>query len=411
MRARRISILLSCFLIAYTAVAVGFETWFTGDGEIEQLLCRFHVCSNAVQLQGAREQLWEAQAGAAERSIPAFQEALRRNPASSYRWSDLGEAYLRAGKLPSARHCFERAVSLGPHSPPILLRAGNFYFQVGEPRPALRLMAHILDQIREYDALLFSTYSAMVDDVAEVLGSGIPDNREAVESYSRYLLRRGSASDLSVAWDWVVQRGLADDTLFSAYLNFLVRHRLYEAAVETLEEYAGERMKERESGERVFNPGFEFAPLGAVLDWRVRPSRHVEVARDGAVFKSGSRSLRLRFQGTENLAYRHLSQKVIVEPGKYRFRAQFRSEAITTDQGVAFRVFDAERPSTFDIRTEQMVGTADWKKVEKTFSVPRATRLIEIQLVRKASWKFDSKIAGTVWIDEISLKKLPIFAK
>ena len=95
MRARRISILLSCFLIAYTAVAVGFETWFTGDGEIEQLLCRFHVCSNAVQLQGAREQLWEAQAGAAERSIPAFQEALRRNPASSYRWSDLGEAYLR----------------------------------------------------------------------------------------------------------------------------------------------------------------------------------------------------------------------------------------------------------------------------------------------------------------------------
>ena len=397
--------LLCCFVIIYSAVAIGFDTWFAGDGGIEQFLCRFHFCSNGVQLQGAREQLWEAKADAAERSIPAFQEALRRNPASSYRWADLGEAYLRAGKLAPARYCFERAVGLGPHSPPILLRAGNFYFQVGEPRPALRLMSRILDQIREYDAIIFSTYAAMVDDVADVLGRGIPENREAVASYFRHLLRRGSASGFRMAWDWIFKRSLADDRLFSNYIDSLLQHGLYEAAAQAVEEYAVERTKERESGEHLLNPGFEFEPLGAVLDWRVRPSRHVEVQRDATVFKTGSRSLRLRFLGPENLAYRRLSQKVIVQPDRYRFRAQVRTQAITTDQGIAFRVFDAENPSTFDIRTEQLLGTSDWKKVEKTFSIPRGTRLIEIQLVREASWKFDSKIAGTVWGDDISLKK------
>ena len=405
MLARRISILLSCFVITCTAVAISFDTWFAGDEEIEQFLCRFHFCSNGVQRLGAREQLWEAKAGAAERSIPAFQEALRRNPASSYRWCDLGEAYLRADKLAPARYCFERAVGLGPHSPPILLRTGNFYFQVGESRPALRLMSHILDQIREYDAIIFSTYAAMVDDFADVLRSGIPENQEVVESYFQYLLRRGSASDIRMAWDWIFKRSLADDRLFSSYIDSLLQHGFHEAAAQALEEYAVERVKEREGGEHVFNPGFEFEPLGAALDWRVRPSRHVEVERDSIVFRSGSRSLRLRFNGTENLAYRHLSQKVIVQPDRYRFRAQVRTEGITTDQGVAFRVFDAENPSTFDIRTERLLGTSDWKKVEKTFSIPRGTRLVEIQLVRQASWKFDSKIAGTVWIDDISLKK------
>ena len=80
-------------------------------------------------------------------------------------------------------------------------------------------MSRILDQIREYDAIIFSTYAAMVDDVADVLRSGIPENREAVASYFRHLLRRGSASGFRMAWAWIFKRSLADDRLFSSYID------------------------------------------------------------------------------------------------------------------------------------------------------------------------------------------------
>jgi hypothetical protein len=35
--------------------------------------------------------------------------------------------------------------------------------------------------------------------------------------------------------------------------------------------------------------------------------------------------------------------------------------------------------------------------------IPERTRLVEVRLVREASLKFDSKIRGTAWIDEVRL--------
>src|SRR2546427_13044195 len=96
----------------------------------------------------------------------------------------------------------------------------------------------------------------------------------------------------------------------------------------------------------------------------------------------------------------------VVKPGSYLFRAQVRTEGITTDQGVGFRISDAESSARLDIKTENLVGTSDWKKVEARFLVPPQTRLIRLQVIRQPSWKFDNKISGTTWIDEASLVRL-----
>jgi hypothetical protein len=109
--------------------------------------------------------------------------------------------------------------------------------------------------------------------------------------------------------------------------------------------------------------------------------RKFETTRDSEVFQTGSWSLRIRFSGTENVDYRHLTQRVIVEPGRHRFRAQLRSEGVAIDQGVGFRIFAVDRTSPLNVETALSAGTADWTVVETTFTVPRPTRLLEIQLL------------------------------
>ena len=86
-----------------------------------------------------------------------------------------------------------------------------------------------------------------------------------------------------------------------------------------------------------------------------------------------------------------------------RFRAAIRARGLTSDQGVGFRIYDAERQSRVDQRTKTVSGTCDWKTLEIKISVPRHSRLLQIPLVRQPSSKFDNKLAGTVWIDDISL--------
>ncbi len=49
---------------------------------------------------------------------------------------------------------------------------------------------------------------------------------------------------------------------------------------------------------------------------------------------------RIRFAGTRNLGLAAALQSSLVRPGRYRFCASIRTDGLTTDQGVGFRVLD-----------------------------------------------------------------------
>src|SRR5206468_10934916 len=91
--------------------------------------------------------------------------------------------------------------------------------------------------------------------------------------------------------------------------------------------------------------------------------------------------------------------------GAYRFEALVRTAGITTDEGVGLRVLDAQSSHKLLIETERLRGTTDWKKLGGKLIVDSPVRLVEIQVFRRPSWRFDSSIAGTVWIDQVSLKR------
>jgi hypothetical protein len=52
------------------------------------------------------------------------------------------------------------------------------------------------------------------------------------------------------------------------------------------------------------------------------------------------------------------------------------------------------------------IGTNGWTRVEQTVRVPEATKLLEIQVIRKPTIKFENKVSGTAWIDDVSLSRI-----
>ena len=105
-------------------------------------------------------------------------------------------------------------------------------------------------------------------------------------------------------------------------------------------------------------------------------------------------------------AWEKVRSKFPSAPGVYLFQAFVRSEGMTTDQGIGFRILDTETPPGLDVRTEKVVGAPDWKKLETTFVVQGQTRLIQIQVVRQPSFKFENKISGVAWIDTARLLRI-----
>ena len=409
MSARKLSLFLGCLLVIFSSLAIAWRFRLRGNPRLERFLCQFGICDNDALLERGFEQLGEGDEESVKGAVETFREALRRDPASAYRWCDLGEALRMAGQVEQAGYCISQALEHGPNIAPVLLRAAVFYFQVEQTRQGLECMYRVLEKTPDYDANVFSTYTRLGGGIDNILKYGLPALQRPAQAYFRHLLNQvlnqTEVSDVQKLWDWLTAHSLVDDKLAGEYVDFLLKNHEYPTAVEAWTFQLGERKGGYPETNELFNGSFETETTETTLDWKIRRAEGVEVTRDSSNAQQGRWSLRIRFEGKENLAYSHITQRAVVKPGPHRFEAWVRTEEITTDQGIGWRIFDAESASRLDVKTEQLVGTTKWTRLEKVFEVPVQTRLLEVQLCRRSSLKFDNKISGTAWIDAVSLRR------
>ena len=378
---------LACgiLLIGFASVQI----FASGNKNLEEVLCRFWVCSTNVIAEDAYQTFLEGDSEQQDAIPKQLELAVTLDPASSYRWADLAESLLASGNPDKASYCMRRAIELGPHSGAIQLRAANFDFRTGQTREALGYLSQILRETAEYDSIVFNLFDRLGGTTADVLRWGVPPERRPAQSYFRHLLANGEFDAIGENWPWIQAHQFVDQPLAVAYVNYLVKSRHFDQAQNT---WAGFTRAQ----DLLFNGDFQTDPTGAVLDWNFRSSESVKVTREPG-------NLTLEFNGKENVAFESITHQVILRPGTYVFRATEGSEGITTDQGVAFQILDAEAPERLNIMTQPLTGTVASKIEEKRFSVSPSTRLVEVRLVRRASAKFDSKIAGRAWFRKVSI--------
>ena len=68
-----------------------------------------------------------------------------------------------------------------------------------------------------------------------------------------------------------------------------------------------------------------------------------------------------------------------------------------------FEIIDPLRPKDLDTLTTNETGTLPWTMEEIEFTTGPETHLIYIYLRRMPSARFDNKISGTVWVDDVSV--------
>lgn len=364
------------------------------------------------QMSRAADRLGDGAPDQQTLALPFALLAVENDPASPFRWCDLGDLYM-AVRRPSevresdqdwrkARAAFERAEELSPHNPNILQRVANFYWQASEPEEALKRTYQVLKQVREFDEIIFSTYARFGVPQGEVLAQGVPLEPEPARAYLRYVFARGDVAEASAAWRWGSR--FLTDQLARTYVSLLWRHQEFAVAQQAWAGYPGNRAGDYPRRNLIFNGGFETEPAADnPLDWRRDDLAGVEMARDTQVRPDGTASMRIRFLGTQNVDFHALSQTQPVAPGAYRLRAMVKTEGLTTDQGVRLRVFDPEAPARLDVRTAAMTGSSDWRFYQFPVEVHAPTRLVRVEVARQPSLKFDNKISGTLWLDSIEL--------
>jgi tetratricopeptide (TPR) repeat protein len=361
-------------------------------------------------------QQWELSSDNARDAALFLQKATQLNPHSADLWMALADEYESLADSGSAEKAYEKAQADYPVSSDVAWRYGNFLlYEQKLPRAYEEIRRAISVDPTLTEKAVAECWQSN-PDVAPILDQVLPPRSEYyLRTIEFFLIQKIPDAALAV-WNRQRERGLSvklDGAL--PLVDVLIQQNRIREAQETWNEMLQAvkwSPEEENDGTLVWNGGFEHKFANGGFDWRLIPVSGAKFEIDRFIAHSGSRSLRIRFDGMGNLDFAHVFHYVAVAPDThYRFSAYLKTEEISTDHGIYFEVFDPWHPAEVHLATPDATGTTPWTAVQADIVAGRETRLLEIAVRRTPSWKFDNKLSGTVWIDDVNLTPVQQLSK
>jgi hypothetical protein len=156
-------------------------------------------------------------------------------------------------------------------------------------------------------------------------------------------------------------------------------------------------------GNLITNSSFEKEKLlGGGFDWKIENPPGARVSYDPSVSFEGKRSLKITFNGKENIDFHHIRQLVPLNPEtNYLLRAHMKSEGVTTKSGLKIEIYGVG-PAFYE-SSEMLTGDNEWRELVVPFRTPAQSKGGVVRVRREKTEKFDRFISGTVWIDDVQL--------
>jgi len=399
------------FYSIYLVTRQGIAAWYFQQGSPEAIQSAIAWDSGNPRYYDALASLMQSYAANEKPGdlIRLQETAARLSPYDAYYWVDLGAAYEWTGRSAEAARAFKRAQQLFPNSPNINWRLANFYIRDHDVTDGLRCLQKVLlgSSVPRRDVFLLATNATR--DNGEILDETLPRHATYFFDYINFQISMNRIDAAEQTWARLLELHLPFGFREAfPYLDALIQHQEVGPLLQawsTLGERFPEQIRPRAlPGDSVLNGNFEFEILNGGLDWRVTPVEGATVSLDSEGPREGFRSLRIDFDGTRNLDYYHVVQFVPLRPGtRYNLSMNVRGKGITTDSGPRFQVYDAYDMARLFLSTENLVGNYGWTSQNIEFNTPADTRLLVVRVARPASRKFDSHLAGTIWISHVSL--------
>jgi len=358
---------------------------------------------------------WDLSPDGMYEAVRYLRRATELNPRSADLWMELADAYQTSGDPVHAQEAYEKAQENFPVSAEVAWRYGSFLLYEGKLPDGYAEIRRAMSIDGSLTQRAIAECWQSNPNVDAILDKVLPPKSEYYVGAIDFFLSQHLADPALAVWNRQRDLGLPIKLTDAIPLvDALIEQDRVVEAQQTWHQALDAAHWPQNSGNTgplVFNGRFEHEIMNGGFDWREVAASGAQFAFDDRIAHAGSRSLQVQFDGTENVDFQNLFQYVPVEPGThYHFSAYVRTEAISTDRGICFEIVDPRHTSQVQIVTPDVVGTNPWTLVHTDLVTGPQTHLLRITLRRIPSWKFDNKLSGTVWVDDVSLApvQLPV---
>jgi Tetratricopeptide repeat len=351
---------------------------------------------------------WDFQHGDLHRAVEDFRRAARLNPGLDLNWLDLASVYETLGQVEQARQAYQRAEASHPNSSEVAWRYGSFLLRQGDAEAATREMHRALENDPGLTGNAVSQCARAGMNAEKILDQVLPRGRKYYLPALAYFVDEEKPEAGLAVWKQMMGLNKAFQLgELLPFVNLLMRTHHPDQAREAWQQALGASGWPRnpsDDSSLIFNGSFEHDLANGGFGWREKPGNGISFRFDTEVFHSGKRSVEVTFDGGGNYEFDNLAQFLAVVPRQsYRFTAYLRTQDISTDSGMRFEILDYEHPNALRIQTENLTGTNPWTLAQVEFTAPAETHWLRIALRREPTWKFDNKLRGSVWVDDVTL--------
>jgi len=277
-------------------------------------------------------------------------------------------------------------------------------YQLGDTEILARDLAYLVEFVPARRRQALDLASSFWTDPAQLL---VHLGRQNSLHLFKHALRKKNLAQATFFWPLVKD---APDLRDSARLRFVEQLRIddrYAQAAAIWREYF-------DDFSLLHNGDFSRPLLKSGFGWRVWRNGKVQGVHwriDGTGGPEGGAAMHVRFEGTRNIDFHHLSQVVLVRPGtRYLLTGKVRTENLTTDHRPFFEVVGSRCKAPAQ-RTGMLAATQPWTVFSLDFDTPEECRAMLVRLRRTRSRSLDNRIDGDLWLTGLRIREQPAAAE
>jgi tetratricopeptide (TPR) repeat protein len=340
-------------------------------------------------------------------SLNYLRKAIERNPLEQQYYLNFAKVLHRMGEKNASEQALEKAILVFPTAYQGRWVSGNLLLQQGVLEKALPHFTYILANYPNQSSLVYDVLFRAINDTDFILKKLVPKDASSMNQYLAYLYEIGDKESAKKAWEKMASYGVKNDR------GQTLRHIEFLIALGDLNEASRVwKTRLREEGlsipsdeNLITNGGFETKEiLGGGFDWKIINVPGAEISFDHSMALEGKSSLKIVFNGKENVDFRHVYQFVALKPNsEYVLKAHMKTKVVTTKSGIRLEI-SGVGPAFYGA-SESLIGDNGWKELMIAFRTPPQSQGGVVRVRREKTDKFDRFISGTVWIDNFSLRE------
>lgn len=331
-----------------------------------------------------------------ETAAKFFRQAVSKNVLFLDGWLRLAEVEAAEGRQEKAKNILtftiDRSTGVSRWKWPQILLAGELGMREVVYRNANFLLSRdvlVQDTLQFLQTHLGGNASAVVDILAP----------EHLTVYLKWLMNWSMTEESLTVWRAMMESAPPQKETALQYAHFLLHNKQIIESKKIWQQQVGTT--------GLTNPGFETDLTSRGFDWCYWQEKNsqTEVMRVNHDTWEGNYALKVDFSGRENISFHHVYQIFTADPqARYRLTYAWKSHGITTDQGPFIEIYGFDQEGLYSAGP-MITGTHAWRMESIEFEVPKGCRAAVMRLRRQPSNRFDSKIRGTVWLDDFRLEK------